>query len=414
MGKKEDNKKIILEAFGKEGSLTTSRIMELLHTSSKGTVKTYLSYLRDDGLIIEEKVTSHGAKTYSLLPDDTVGYEEITGKDWQDFIILSALGNANLDKPRIFRYSLINYILNEKELNIGLKKSALFEHINRLCEKGLISENNKTAPASLTPAVNIPVIIPFRFDEIFAIIRDLYAVPDGDPFYHSLNTIKTGIIEMSDALSIPGKDPVYHSRGRGYREKSIAEELSQHFGDNNYRKYVCDISYRHKDCDKKEVIRLCVGLIVYVVEKDKLYVIGRDTAKETGFHILNMDRIIGAREVRVKGKKMLNHHWKSREFLSIFSEMLSISTEPAQDVKIRFDDEYFIESRIEGLRKTRNNAAFEKRSGYIYYTDRIRGTSDLRNFLRTFTDRCIVISPKEMKKEMMENIKGQIKLYEKD
>ena len=118
------------------------------------------------------------------------------------------------------------------------------------------------------------------------------------------------------------------------------------------------------------------------------------------------------KEVRIKGKILLNPLWESREFINIFDEMLSISTEPPEEILIRFDDEYFVETRLEGLKNTRKKAVFEKKDGYIYYKDTIRGTSDLRSFLRSFTDKCVVISPERLRNEMIENTERHIKLYE--
>ena len=416
MGKKEDNKRVLLEAFQKNDILNTQQLMDILHTASKGTVNTYINYLRSDGHLIKEKSGPRRTKIYSLELDEdtTADYDEISTKDWQNFVILSSLSDALIDNRQVFRNSLINYILDEKELNIGLKKSSLFNRINELCNNGIIAENNNINPAALAPSVNLPVIRPLHFKDAQHIIRDLFAVSDADPFYHSITTIKSDLLELSDTLSVSENSPLYHSQGRKYQQNSIETEIYEHFGKCDYKKHVCDVTYILKNEGKTDVIRIGIGLIVYVVEKDKIYVIGKDPDKNKAsfYYLLNIDRIAEVKEVRIKGKILLNPLWESREFINIFDEMLSISTEPPEEILIRFDDEYFVETRLEGLKNTRKKAVFEKKDGYIYYKDTIRGTSDLRSFLRSFTDKCVVISPERLRNEMIENTERHIKLYE--
>ena len=416
MGKKEDKKNSLLKAFKEEGSLSTSQIMELLATSSKGTVNSYIHYLKDDGHEFEEIISPHGAKNYILKSaSDMLDYKEITTHDWQDFVILSSLSDALFNGHRVSRKSLIQYIHDEKELNIGLKKSALFNRINELCKNGIISENSKTNPIMLFPGMFLPLIRPLRFSDARTIVKKLLTVPGADPFYHSLNTIKNDILELSDTLSSSERSLSYVFQGKGYREDTIEEQIQKHFGKCDYRKHLCEITYKNKDDGKNEVIQVGIGLIVYSVEKDRIYVIGKRQGKDSGasYIILNIERIVDIKTARIKRKPLINPFWMSREFQIIFDEMLSISTEQAQKVLVRFDDEYYVETRLEGLKKTRDKASFKKEGGRINYTDSIRGTSDLRNFLRSFGDKCVVISPINLRDEMKNNTKENLDLYEK-
>ncbi len=115
MGKKEDRKNQLLSSFHDNEELSTKQIMEILHTTSKGTVNTYINYLRSDGFEIKEKLFSQGRKTYSLNINEEIDYPEISKRIWQNFIILSALNDYLADAPLVIRNQLVDYILNEKE-----------------------------------------------------------------------------------------------------------------------------------------------------------------------------------------------------------------------------------------------------------------------------------------------------------
>lgn len=388
--------------------------MELLHTSSKGSVNTYLNYLRNDGFVIEEKLLKHGKKNYSLKAYKNEGnYEEITKKDWQNYIIISSLNDALSHNNEMFRNKLINYILIDKELNIHLKYSALSERINELCKTGYIVEKKDMCSAKLYPGPEINIIEGFDFEEADLLHRDLSYVPEAYPFHDTLQEIKYNMEKLSDVIVSVEEAPSFLSQGKKYKKTYINKELSAVFHSCNFKSYVCDITYLSKDFQRTENVRLGIGLIVYVLEKDKIYVLGKKyiSNKPSKNTILNIERIISISESIQDDKKIKNPYWECIEFRSIYDEMLSISVEPCEFVVLRFEDKDYIESKLEILKRTRKKAKIEKRDGYIYYSDMIRGLSDLRNYLRTFTERCVIISPKTLKNEMTQSIRHNLLLY---
>ncbi len=414
MGKKEDNKRLLLNSFRQKATLSTGEIMELLHTSSKGSVNTYLNYLRNDGFIIEEELLPRGKKNYSLKTnDDEAVYEEISKKDWQNFIILSSLNDALTYNSSVFRNKLIDYILEEKELSIGLKGSAIFNRLNEMCDEGMIREKNDKHPADLSPGPEISVVEGFNYEEADLLLRNLSSIPDADPFHDTLQEIKNDVEQLSDVIISVEEAPSFLSQGKKYKELQLNKELSSIFGSCDYKSYVCDITYRSKSAEHTSIIRLGIGLIVYVLEKDKIYVIGKEYTDglQSENRILITDHIEHVSETIIEGRHVNNPCWEAPEFLNIYEEMLSISVEPCETVVLRFDDKDFIESKLDTLKKTRKKAKIEKRDGYILYTDEVRGLSDLRNYLRIFTERCAVLSPETLKADMIRGIRQNLLLY---
>lgn len=413
MTKKEENKKALLLAFQNADFLSTKQIMDILKTPSKGTVNTYIGYLKKDGYSIEEEILSRGAKNYRIKPSDEYKYDEITKRDWQNFVICSALYDLIGADTGVTRMDLIQYILEDKELNLDLKKTSLFSRINELCADGTIYENTATNPTTLLPGAAMQRIEGLSLDDAAELTKHLSMLPSTDPFYGTVSSIKDSLLKLSDMVNIIEPPPSFMALGKKYEEKSISTVISEHFKDCNYKKYLCDITYRGKKRDSSSTMRVAVGLIVYVTEKDNIYVIGDAYYDDNRSEkiILQIDRIVSASDAKEVNEKIPNPCWNTSEFRQIYEEMLSISTENAQDVRIRFDDKYYIENKLDVVVKQRRSAKLEHKDGYLEYTDKIRGLSDLRNYLRSFNEQCVIFEPAELRNDMINGLKRHLRIY---
>ncbi len=412
MSAKENRKRLLLSSFQDNKELSTRQIMEILHTNSKGTVNTYINYLRSDGFIIEEKQLTQGRKVYSVHIDEDIDYPEISKKIWQNFIIMSSLSDVLSDAPRVIRNQLIDYILNEKELSIDLKQSALFTRIDDLCKEGLISEKKEANAKNIFPSSATPIVKSFQIEEADKLVKDLSLVPSAAPFHKSINDFRQTLEGLSDVIATIEQAPSFLSLGKKYEKGNIDQVLTSIFGPCKYKENVCDFL-----CDTRKgrrSIRMAVGKITYVIEKDCLYIIGKEYQDNTPQSniIINADRILHVTTATHNGQVIENHAWNSSEYNAIFEEMLSISVEPVEKVILRFDDIHFVEEKIKTLMKQRKTAKIEKREGYIYYYDDIRGMADLRNYLRSFTERCVVISPSNLVDDTINSINNSLSLYE--
>lgn len=162
-----------------------------------------------------------------------------------------------------------------------------------------------------------------------------------------------------------------------------------------YDKYGIEFNYNNKN------IRFMTGLVVYVSNKDKLYMIGK--TKRDKNKIIDVEKISG--EIFVL-KEVQNDIYKDDYYLDIYEEMFSISTEPLEHVRVEFDIYGNILKKFERLRDERKNASIiisaDKKMGI--YEDNIRGIADFAKYLRRYGRSVRVLEPESLRKEMRNSI----------
>ena len=158
-----------------------------------------------------------------------------------------------------------------------------------------------------------------------------------------------------------------------------------------YDRYAIEFSYN----DMK--IRFKTGIVVYVSEKDKLYLIGK--SKRDSNTIIDVEKISG--EITPL-KDISNDIFKDKYYLDIYEEMFSISTEPLEHVRVEFDNYGNILKKFERLRAKRVNATISLSPDGLkgIYEDDIRGISDFSKYLRRFGRSVRVLSPEKLIREM--------------
>jgi len=178
----------------------------------------------------------------------------------------------------------------------------------------------------------------------------------------------------------------------------------------------------------REVLReISVGIIVYVVETARIYLVGENTWKgqenapqdqentpqgqehtpqRKNRVIIPMDRIISVSEgIRA------NTCYNSPEYHRICREMFQISAEDPMKVRVRFENYPFIRDKIERLCSARKTARMEIAGNEIVFTDTVRGKGDFARYLRRFGRSAIVDSPEELRGEMINASRKILSLY---
>ena len=184
-----------------------------------------------------------------------------------------------------------------------------------------------------------------------------------------------------------------------------------------------------------EVLReISVGIIVYVVETARIYLIGENTwqgpenapqnrenapqepenalqnrenaPQHKNRVIIPMDRIISVSE----GSRA-NTCYNSPEYHRICREMFQISAEDPMKVRVRFENYPFIRDKIERLCSARKTARMEIAGNEIVFTDTVRGKGDFARYLRRFGRSAIVDSPEELRGEMINASRKILSLY---
>ncbi len=166
----------------------------------------------------------------------------------------------------------------------------------------------------------------------------------------------------------------------------------------------------------REVSRdICVGIIVYVVETARIYLIGENewkntSSKEQGgknYVVIPMDSIIS-----VSGKEKINTRYNAPEYHRIFREMFQISAEEAMNVRVRFENYPFIKDKLQRLCAVRETAHMQEHGKEILFTDTIRGRGDFARYLRRFGRSAIVEEPAQLREDMINSSRKILALYE--
>ena len=165
--------------------------------------------------------------------------------------------------------------------------------------------------------------------------------------------------------------------------------------------------------DQKISRDLQTGILVFVVETSRIYLMGRspaqttDTARPFQYTIIPMDRIL-----RVGPGSRANTCYDAPQFHTICREMFQISTEEPMDVRVRFQNLPFIREKIERLCTIRRTARLEVLGNELLYTDTVRGEGDLARYLRRFGRSVIVDAPASLRQRMIDSSLKTIALYE--
>lgn len=157
---------------------------------------------------------------------------------------------------------------------------------------------------------------------------------------------------------------------------------------------------------------ICVGIIVYVVETARIYLIGENAWRNdqtSGKNYVNipLDRIISVSE----GKRV-NTCYNTPEYHRIYREMFQVSTEDPMDVRVRFENLPFIRDKIKRLCAVRETAHMEISGDEIIFTDTVRGKGDFARYLRRFGRSAIVEEPVQLREDMMNASRKILALYE--
>ena len=247
----------------------------------------------------------------------------------------------------------------------------------------------------------------YAFSDVLKDIEDIITVFDNDDFYN--------IEEYYRNLGI-----------RGNQNSDIEMNLKK-LNKLDYKNYLLDIEYKPahpftssssfskksgKKSDKKadtENHKFAVGLVVYVSDKDRLYLIGKDEGSEESI-ILNTERIHKVTETNIK-----NEIYGSPEFIDIYNEMFSISVDEPFELKVEFQNTFNIYEKIKRMSVVRPNAVISLKSNdektIVYYEEKVRGVEDVARWLRSFGSSVKVIKPSILKDRMKTSINRALANY---
>ncbi|MCR5213368.1 MAG: HTH domain-containing protein [Eubacterium sp.] len=264
---------------------------------------------------------------------------------------------------------------------------------------------------SYTTLKNAPVLLNISSDECDDYLYSIKAFGSSYVLGEKLKSIEKKLIQYNNDYEIEDNDD-YILVGNKMNNNSRVMEKLQIFDGIPYDKYAISICY------KGNTIKVLVGLMVYAVDKDKLYIIGR--VKKEKYKIIDMEYITGKIDVL---NDIKNDLYESQEYLKIYNEMFSISTEPLEHVVVKVKNFGNLRRKFETLCDQRNRDIIggEKRAQitfatdeFFVYEDDLRGLADFAKYLRRYGRAVEVIRPDKLKEMIIDDIVRLEEIYRKE
>ena len=426
MKKKNVEEKLadLIQAFQERRELSVKDISELL-SCNRQSVYNYIDRLSERGIELERK-TQNRAVYFALISDGTSASQAscipLTDKILRKCNIVQNLQAApatpkTLEERYLFVSSdkhETNRSYNGSKQPIDIGYSAFRNLIQELEQEHEIelNANGVYRPTGRT----IPILHHFSEEEILALLEQLKTLPAGSPYHGQLASIaqKLEIIKISTNLGSTSS-PSYLTYGKSHEMLEQISQWMKKLSDSNYTEKLIRVTYNTRSGQTLTIL-FQTGMVIYSVEKAKLYLLGKeytsDPSPSEKYHsVIDMSTII-----RIEDTEFSNTGYQSDEYRHTFSEMFSISLEDPVRVTVRFDLEANVNRKIKYLSQQRSNAsiAYFPEENQLEYQDTIRGLSDFANYLRQFGRSVHVIAPAALKKKMEFSVNRALARYEED
>lgn len=408
------NLALLVNAFMEKGTMSISDIQSAI-SCNRQSAYNYLKLLQEKGCILN-KYTEHNHTIYSLEQNeaaDLIRYLPLTLTILRKNLIMTQLQNGPMSRNALydsFPLATSDSPADRQSMDIALTQ--FNKLIKELIENGDIEESKKnekgTSIFSLTTK-NIPLNRKLNRANLEIFNDILSNISTGNPYFEELHELYQDTCLM---LGYFDHDTPYYDHYLIYGKKMNGRSLSTE----NLRK-ITTLDYMHKillikyKTKSGKIIpeQLAVGKIIYSMEKDNFYILGKSMRGEQKNTTINVSSILEAAET-----DMIHDYYDSAYFKELFRDMFGISTEVPVNVCVRFDDVANIKKKLEYLTKQRSNSTMTQENESIIYTDSISGLPDFKRYLRTFGKNAHVLEPDSLKKEMEESVEKALSRYEEE
>ena len=267
-------------------------------------------------------------------------------------------------------------------------------YIPKLLEEGMIVKIKADSKnAKYIVSKDAPVHLSLTEEDSASIISQLEIYGKSHPFSDRLDSVLKKLVKAYYNDDVTDSGDMYEILGRSFMRNAEVKGLYSRIEGISYERKVVEITYKNKDGEETE-FRFRTGLVTYVADKDRMYMIGQKVGSDEDFVML-VNRIASIRETDDP-----NNIYGSVHYMDMYYEMLSISADPVEKVRIRFKDEYNIMDKLRNRFKSRRKCTLTKIDDYIYYEDEVRGMSDLSKMLRSFGSSMEVLEPEALREQM--------------
>lgn len=406
MGSKKVEEKLqtLIHAFYEQKELSAKDIQNLL-VCNRASTYNYIERLKERGFELES-TTRNKTAYYTLISEDPsappVYYLPISKEILRKYNVIQNLqrkhDTAKLLKDRYFLPGNNSKTDdNCDKLPMDITKTAFDNLWNALIqEKEIAITSDGTYHAT---GRSVPILHHFSKETVSKLLEQVKLLPAASPYHSQLNSIahKLEIIKLSDNLGSVSS-PNYLTYGKQHEMLEEINQWMKKLSDSSYAEKLIRITYKTK-AGQMLTILFQTGLVIYSVEKAKLYLLGKEYTEEPALtekynSIIDMSRIS-----TIENTDFPNDSYRSTTYQHIFSEMFSISLEEPLMVKVRFDLEANVKRKIHYLKQHRSGASitYFPEENQLEYQDTIRGLGDFANYLRQFGRSVHVIEPASLK-----------------
>ena len=275
----------------------------------------------------------------------------------------------------------------------------------RLLEEGMIVKAaSSSKEASYVVSKDAPVYLSLSEEDAGSIINQLEVYGKSHPFSDQLENVLKKLVKAYYNDEVIDSGEKYEVLGRSFMRTSAIKDIYSRIEGISYERKIVEITYKRRN-GEETVYKFKTGLVTYVADKDRMYMIGQKVGSDEDFVML----VSGI--VDIKETDEPNNIYGSVHYMDLFYDMFSISYEPVERVRIRFKDEYNIMEKLRNRFKNRRKCTLTKRDGYIYYEDEVRGLQDLAKMLRSFGSCMEVLEPEELRNYMKFSAKRLLERY---
>lgn len=394
MGKVEQRRQNILDYIIEKQTVSTKELLEVFKIK-KATLSEDIAALKGQGIPLE---TPRGY--IKLSQSEVLFYEKITPAIIRQWLILLILSQA--ERPLKFQNIADNYISITGECSID----TLHKDLQTLKEQQYVTTNNKTYQYYVTEK-----FYSFISPDLEALDNFCYEYAqraNSNPTNNQLSRVHkiASILDCGyEDADIYTKNDTYLAHGKSNQLSKEQEATLNKILSTSYQSKCIAIRYRtRKGFETTKTVE--IGLIVYSIEKNQLYLLCKQNERNT---IIPINAIVECSETDVP-----NLHFRSKEFKSIFEEMYSISVDEPTFVRVRFSNKHFIYEKVRNLHRKRpvSQMTISENGAEIIYTDTIRGLADFSSSLRQFGRSVIVDEPEVLRLQMITSTEEIIKRYQ--
>lgn len=442
-----ENQYKLIQAL-KERPLSSSDIQELF-SCNRQSANNYIKRLEASGCELIR--TRKNREVYFSLPENTdadtgnaasetaASYEylPLTPRNLREFSIIQLLQShpstlyglmrrffiagskqmkktqAEVDAGLIDESNLSEYDLAHPytESLLDIKSSEFKKQVDALVQAGELRQN---ADGTLHPTGrSVPILQSFTRRSLIQFFKQIRMLPPASPYQSQIRSVVRKLSPVMRTFHFDvAPQSNYLTYGREHRVLDQINSWMEKLSKTDYAHHQLRIQYRTRKGTLRTIL-FQTGLIIYSVEKTKLYLLGQSVDEKRPDAPFQNTVIDLASIEQVTDTDAANQQYRTDYYRQIFNEMFSISLEEPMKVIVRFDDVANIRRKLDYLCAQRSSGNYITLENHqLEYHDTIRGLGDFASYLRQFGKNAHVISPDILKQKMNDSVDKALKRYE--